>query len=51
LAGYIVRIALTELDTLILDMLTLCIAAHWRWRLHAIDARAGTGCDAEHHNG
>jgi hypothetical protein len=32
-------------------MLTLYVAVHWRWRLHAIDARAGTGCNAEHHDG
>jgi hypothetical protein len=51
LTGYIVRIALTEFDTLILDMLTLCVAVHWRGRLHAIDARAGTGCNAENYNG
>jgi hypothetical protein len=51
LTGYIVGVTPTKLDALILDMLTLCVTAHRRWRLHAIDARAGTGCNAEHCRG
>ena len=51
LTGDVVRVALTELDALVLDVLALCVTAHWRRRLHAIDARAGTGCHVEHHDG
>jgi hypothetical protein len=47
LAGDVVRVTLTELDSLILDVLTLCVATHWLRRRDSLNALAGTGCKAE----